>query len=109
MPKINRGLCLYNIEKNGCLNGVYTNDDARGVIFNEIAQVHPKGKVDPKTGIADRYNGYYFDTRGVASEIHVRLLNGQYELDWVVGAKIAFKGKGYLMNPTQLVVQYWST
>jgi len=39
------GIVLYDIELNGCLNGVYTNMEApAGVIYNEIA----RKRVDPK-------------------------------------------------------------
>lgn len=108
MSKIKKGLCLYTIEKDGCLNGVYTHEGARGVISNEIARKHPKGKMIGN-GLADRYNSYYFDTKGVTTEIKIKLNNGEYQIDWVIDSEIAFKGYGYLMNANQLVVQYVST
>ncbi len=36
------GIVLYNIELDGCLNGVYTNDACDGEIFNEIAMMRTK-------------------------------------------------------------------
>lgn len=41
MPKhVFEGIALYNIEKNGCLNGVYTNEHKSeyGIIHNEICR-----------------------------------------------------------------------
>jgi hypothetical protein len=33
------GIITYEIGKDGCLNGFYTNEAAKGEIFNEIARM----------------------------------------------------------------------
>jgi len=56
---ITKGIILYNIELDGCLSGVYSNEDAYGEIFNEIARKNTYTSDDEICGI---YNCLYFDS-----------------------------------------------
>lgn len=38
MAKV-KGIVVYSIESNGCLNGVYSNTGLTGEVYNEIARV----------------------------------------------------------------------
>ena len=106
---VDNGICLYSIEKDGCLNGVYSNEYAKGKVFNEIAYKHPQAE-ELGNGIFSRYNGYYFDPKGTPAEINISIdsRKGQYIFEWIVDRILTFKGYGYLMNSTQLVVWYES-
>jgi len=114
MSKIKEGIGLYNIELDGCLNGVYTNEHKTlgGEILNEIARIRQKDKSDP-TSIAGIYNCFYFDYKNarVDAELTIKYSNRTYEFEWVdvTGPKrhTLFKGIGYKMNEKQLAVHYW--
>lgn len=114
------GIVLYDIEMDGCLNGVYTNmsDECHGVIYNEIAR---KKKCDKKE-IAGIYDSQFFDldndryfckleiTRRRGTEINI------YDFRWhdimdeenqTVNRE--YVGVGYQMNERQISVTYWPT
>lgn len=60
------GIVLYDIELNGCLNGVYTNEHhlVDGAIYNEVCRKKKKeNKIDwPIVGV---YHCFYFDLNNV--------------------------------------------
>ena len=104
-----KGVALYNIELDGCLNGVFTNDNIDGQIFNEIAKISTSIGADGLSGI---YHCFYFDSGNSRNdaELTIGIANGttkKYDFSWVVNNKIVFKGVGYKMNEKQVVVHYW--
>jgi len=60
-----RGIAVYEILPNGCLNGVYSNDDpaTEDEIFNEIARKHPN---EVGQGIEGKYTCGYIDLKNPA-------------------------------------------
>ena len=110
---IKEGIILYNIELNGCLNGVYTNEDKKvlGEIFNEISRIKMTSQIGAD-GISGRYDCFYFDLNNfrVDAEFEITLKKGNiYEFCWwdLHGSKL-FQGIGYKMNEKQIGVHYWS-
>lgn len=109
MPKhVHEGIVLYNIELNGCLNGVYTNENVKkgGEIFNEIARIKEYKGDDPYTGL---YDCFYFDYNNerVNALLEITKLSGAYYFKWssLKGIQL-FKGIGFKMNEKQIVVHY---
>jgi hypothetical protein len=102
-----KGIVLYNIELNNCLNGVHTNDDAKGEIFNEIAK--PKTKIDGND-ISGLYYCAYFENNNnkvVECELKIEVKQGIYEFTWSTPKDGDYhKGIGYKMNKTQIAVSY---
>ena len=111
---MNNGVVLYNIESNGCLNGVYTNDGVSGEIFNEIARLQINGQRG-EDGISGIYDCLYFDLNNSSCKRSLKIsVSPQhsarkiytYTFEWSNENVMSFKGTGYRMNETQIVVHY---
>jgi hypothetical protein len=105
------GMVLYDIELNGCLNGVFTNNSpqADGHISNEI--------VKKSDGVLNNLDGDYtcsYIEAGnvvVQATLHVALntTRGTYSFIWRENSnnlQIIFSGIGFQMNPHQIAVYY---
>jgi hypothetical protein len=109
VPNKYMGIILYNIQRDGCLNGVYSNLGVRGEIYNEICR--RKDNVIP--GILGAYYSMWFDQGNDCisdRELNIRLHNntpGIFEFEWTVAGAINFVGIGYQMNDTQIALTYW--
>jgi len=109
------GIALYNTELHGCLNGVYTNDGAKGEISNEVAKLK-HGTSLGIDGISGEYDCFYFDTKnrreGWVLIITAHASNpskGIYWFDFLwkdKNRKDEFRGVGYKMNSSQIAVHY---
>ena len=108
MTKVKNGITVYNIEGNGCLNGVYINEHANGTVVNEILRKDTQdiSKID------GTYTFHYFDENNdsyvgtaIISESH-----NVYDISWQVNtdSKPRFYGKGYRIGEKQLIFSYWS-
>ena len=103
------GVVLYNMESDGCLNGVYTNNNINGLIFNEIAR--RTAGID--NSIQGDYICSYIDNGNVLHEATLSIaetnttLNRTYKFTWkdTKGKKI-FEGIGFIMNEKQVAVYY---
>jgi hypothetical protein len=107
-----KGIVLYTIESNGCLNGVYTNDDLGGVIFTETAKRQPT-TADAVDRISGTYDAFYFDRNTLRNNTRLIISNipgaiNRYTFTWrTIGATTdAFVGEGYIMNDRQVAVAY---
>lgn len=105
-----KGIVLYNIELNGNLSGVYTNDDPalKGKIFTEIASRNPAKDVPSK---GECYDTLYFDSGPpvVACLLFLDLQNGKYTALWEDNNSVPkYKGVGYRMNERQIAIAYES-
>jgi len=102
--EIENGVILYTIGSDGCLNGLYANKGAKGEVFNEVAK-----KITDMSTIEGKYECFYFEEgAGVPCNLLIdRNSDGYFEMIWSIGTKPIFKGVGYLMNSTQIVVNYW--
>lgn len=115
MP-VERGIVLYDIELNGCLNGVYANEQnpTAGVIFNEIAR-----KIKNTRGIIGEYDCFYFETGNrrqrntrcnailiISPTTHANV----FKFEWLElpSRTRVFMGVGYQMNDRQIAVHYTS-
>jgi len=112
MPRIEEGIEIYNIELDGCLNGVYTNEHKKVgcEIHNEIARIKQRDESDPQ-GISGTYDCFYFDYRNARVDALLKITNSgrAYSFEWrdVKNNKLLFEGYGYKMNEKQLAVHYW--
>lgn len=112
------GVCLYTIELDGCLNGLFTNEGAQGEIFNEICKRRPEQS--SQGTLAGTYDCVYFDVDRVSHSARLTitvLQNFQnapnaprvFRFEWqdVNNPNVVlFEGTGYLINPNQVVVRY---
>lgn len=115
MANLKEGIILYQIEKNGCLNGSYTNEMQDGIIYNEIAR-HKTAKnikiCSEELPLEGEYDSLYFDDGNERGELclEIKLLpkkKGTYKFVWTDDqGKQYFEGIGYKMNEHQLVVHY---
>ena len=109
------GMILYNIELNGCLNGVYANNYSEGFIFNEIAKIDPPPNDWPNGNtICGTYRCVWFEGRTTIVDVTLTIHDptfevGPYPFSWETGEGIVFEGNGYRMNDKQIVVNYWRT
>lgn len=102
------GHVLYDIEKDGCLNGVFTNTGVNGRIFNEIARRRTGTDInDPLLGdyalmYIDEGNTQYTGSLQIASDGA-----GGYLFSWFDSkGKQVFKGTGARMSDSNLVAYY---
>jgi hypothetical protein len=114
------GIILYDIEKNSCLNGVYTNIPEDGIIYNEIClrKTTPENLED---GIVGDYDCQWFENgnsyhRGDLNiRRFIKLVNLKsipidniYTFNWFEKrTKNKYEGVGYKMNDRQIAVTYW--
>lgn len=119
MPK--HGIIVYSVEKNGCLNGRYTNEDQDGVLYNEILRKEIKNTLDSDETLhplCGKYKAMYFDNGNEEIQCNVTIsrvnakgnkTNGTFFLKWVdrkKNSKPYLKGIGYLISDRELVVAY---
>lgn len=118
MPK--HGIIVYSVEKNGCLNGRYTNEDQDGVLYNEILRKEIKNTLDSDETLhplCGEYKAMYFDNGNSEIQCDVTIsrvnaegkkTNGTFFLEWVdKESKGAYlRGIGYLISDRELVVAY---
>ncbi len=110
------GIVLYDIELDGCLNGVYTNEHPTvdGNIYNEINRRQDKVKGD-NWDINGVYECFYFDLNNqrINATLTISYAQGRtntYNFVWrEIGQTVdSFTGIGYKMNPRQIAVHYSS-
>lgn len=118
------GIVLYNIELNNCLNGVHTNDDAIGEIFNEIARPKSNNNIGAESnnnigadGVSGNYHCAYFEKNNnkvveceltIEATPHPDMPNTyKYTFYWSpINGKPYHVGIGYKMNEKQIAVRY---
>ncbi|MCC6370363.1 MAG: hypothetical protein IT236_05090 [Bacteroidia bacterium] len=126
MPK--NGICLYTIERDGCLNGVYTNEQAslglrnedlvnhvdlinEGIIYNEIARIREYYNTDHPQRISGLYDCFHFDldNERVNTILEISNVGRLYTFTWwnLPRTTRIFIGKGFIMNASQICVHYW--
>ncbi len=101
------GVILYNLEMDGCLNGVYTNQGASSEIYSEILKKKPKAaKVDDI--LFSDYDCQFMDNDGPHyCEVKMKKHKyGYYILEWFEHGDLNCRGIGYRMNDRQIVVYY---
>jgi hypothetical protein len=79
-----RGIVLYNIERDGNLNGVYTNNHpiTNGRIATETARLRDNTLVENETEV-HVYDCFYFDAidGGIECTLTFRITNGIYRAE----------------------------
>lgn len=108
---VEKGIILYDIEMDGCLNGVFTNENANpaGTIYNEIAKRTDGKRIED--GIEGNYVCSWVDLN---NERVNGLLNitedpvGLFTFIWT-STHGNFTGTGFQMNRRQIAVHYRST
>jgi hypothetical protein len=116
-----KGVVIFKIFPNDCLNGVYSNDDpaTKNEIFNEIARTTPKSKDEynqSKDGKKDSVLGVYTCSyMDLLSEPHTCELkievgkNAQYDFTWYESGtptEIRFTGIGWRTHKNQITMAY---
>ena len=107
MRNVKKGIICYQIEQDGCLNGVFSNEIIDGHIYNETAN-----KItDNFDELIGDYNCYYFNDGSSHSNVKlkIRLKEGKrktYKVKWESENKTVYKGTGYILNEKQFVVQF---
>jgi hypothetical protein len=109
MP-VEKGIILYSIELDGCLNGVYTNEDADGEIFNEVAIKKKNDEVN-EDHLVGSYDCFYFENgnAGTTAILNVKKTAiNMYDFKWTATSPqgASFTGIGYKMNEKQIAVRY---
>jgi hypothetical protein len=111
MTRIRDGIVLYNIEMDGCLNGVYTNESSmiRGKIFNEVARKRERINTEVIIGI---YECFFFDNLNLRVNAILKIVSEKsdrvYKFTWRdEEGNFMFEGIGYKMNEAQIAVHYW--
>jgi len=105
---VTEGIVLYNRERDGCYNGVYTNNHPKvnGKIYNEILR-----KKEDDNEVPGIYDCFYFDLNNERCNAEVEIKSGPgkvLEFTWKeIGGPIIFRGIGYQMNAHQIAVHYW--
>jgi len=106
---MDKGIVLYEIELNGCLNGVYTNDGCDGLIYNEIATKHSPFENDD---IAGTYDCSYFEDNNMRKDVELSITRKKkkariFDFKWSMKGRVLFEGIGFKMNNRQVAVTYW--
>ena len=107
-----RGIVLYNIELDGNLNGIYTNNHpvTNGRIFTETARLTDDTLVEGETEV-HIYECFYFDAvdSGVECTLTFRITNRIIKAAWQMRDQESplFIGEGFQMNDHQIAINYW--
>ncbi len=109
MTKV-EGIVLYNIELDGGLNGVYTNDKIPNAeIFTETAKLRAESQ--SAVSVIRTYDCFYFDVNNVQQicTLIFTIENNMYTAVWFINDEEVFRGQGFQMNNRQIALSYWAT
>lgn len=102
-----KGTIVYQIEKDGCLNGLYHNEDQPTKTYNEIArQTSNTDETDKLTGT---YIASWIDidnTVKVGTLTITKRNKKEYILTWQVDGKNVYRGSGTLTKGNQLTASF---
>ena len=105
------GVCLYTIELDGCLNGLFTNEAHREV-FNEICKRRRDSLPQDQDTLIGIYDYVFFDSdrsshSGEMAIIAHPIFQNVLQFQWRNrNGNDVFTGVGYLISPRQVVVRY---
>jgi len=107
-----RGIVLYNLELNGNLNGVYTNNlTPNAEIFTETNRRINVKDNDNEINDIRNYDCFYYDFEEGRVDCSLRLIitNGIYRAEWIRLNEQTpiFIGEGFRMNERQIAISYW--
>lgn len=104
------GVISYEIAGDGCLNGLWTNNDRskNGIIMNEIARKEAGDRVD----IPGNYQSSWIepDRRPINANLKISENGISFNFEWFVDGEIVaplFKGVGMRVGLYQIVCFYW--
>ena len=98
------GIVIFEMKEDGCLNGLWTNNQEKGEVYNEIAKKF--------SGDKNCFTGLYSDSwiqedEIVNGKLRVSEENGIYTLEWIYEEnKPHYKGSGFKFG-NLLVATYW--
>lgn len=107
------GITVLNIAADGCLNGLWTNNDVGGELFNEVWKKTNKSPVLVNINGEELYKEYLLSY----NESNLKSMNGSVSLEidnnnvisviWKVKkCDCDFHGRGFLIDK-QLIIYYW--
>ena len=107
MSKVKTGIIVYQIESDGCLNGVFTTEISDGYIYNEVAN---KISSDFEE-LCGEYNCFYFEDGSSHDDVILNIQikkdkKNTYKVTWTESGNLIFEGIGFKMNEKQFVVRY---
>ena len=107
-----KGIILYNIELDGNLNGVYTNNhpNTRGEIYTETARLKKNFPQFNNNTEVREYDAFYFDLNNerVDCLLKFSIQNRIIDVIWeLVDGRVLFRGQGFQMNDRQIAISYW--
>ncbi|WP_026705037.1 hypothetical protein [Flavobacterium soli] len=108
-----RGQILYDLQLDGSLTGVYTNNHPAlsGILLTEIARVRLDSQAYDRSDGIFEYDSVYIDIENstVNCELTFRVNNRIIQAEWrLENGRIVFRGEGFLMNDRQIALSYWS-
>lgn len=103
------GIANYELIGDGCLNGIWTNNDAGrgGVIMNEIARKNDKAP----DKIIGNYCVSWIDPnqqQPITGTLQIDQSGQELHFDWLVGNSM-FKGVGLQVGLKNVIAFYWKT
>jgi len=111
--KMKFGIVLYEVELNGNLNGVYTNDAVGKQTFRETARLKDKESEDENV---KTYDVIYFDVSdSYTGKLTITDNNGLLNARWFdiknnstcqIVSNLVFEGQGFYMNERQIAISY---
>jgi hypothetical protein len=110
------GIAYYTIEKDGCLNGIWTEFNRHGKIFNEMAKNKNISKKDDKN-IVGEYIFCWIENDKITGEGSLKIKkigNSVYKFTWVgdIRTNCKFKeciGIGIKTDENHLAISYYYT
>ncbi|MEZ5015803.1 MAG: hypothetical protein R2800_02020 [Flavipsychrobacter sp.] len=101
-----KGTVVYQIEEDGCLNGLYRNEDQPQKTYNEIAR--QTECTDDTDALVGSYIASWID---IDDTVKVGTLiitkdKKDYDLVWSIDDKPVYKGKGKLTGANQLTASF---
>lgn len=102
------GIVKYEIIGDGCLNGIWNNNDTskNGVIMNEIARKKDKDK----NNIEGEYSLSWIepDQDPIVGTLSIKLNGIAYEFEWNIDKRgPVYKGIGLMVGEVNLIAFYW--
>jgi hypothetical protein len=111
------GMIAYEIVGDGCLNGLWSNDDkGRGKVMNEIARKKgpdskkwDKASDENRMNINGEYNCAWIERGEVPTiaELKISNMGSAYSFEWLVDGVEHFIGVGRQVGAKQVLVTYW--
>ena len=108
-----KGIQVYEILPDGCLNGTYANEGTSNEIYNEISRKKSESNLELTDPLIGYYDCVYFDIGNKHYECDLEITKGsisKYYFIWSEKGptKPIFEGHGWQTNQNTITIKYWS-